>query len=85
MVQNVGFLCVNGHMRFHTRTPRNTTLHHPSTHSDNDTDPRPIKSLHFRTHLDQSRKCLFCLFAIDEPISSESLAASEHGSEEAVD
>ena len=38
-------------MRFHTRTPRNTTLHHPSTHSDNDTDPRHIKSLHFRTHL----------------------------------
>ena len=30
-------------MRFHIRTPRNTTLHHPSTHSDNDTDQKHHK------------------------------------------
>ena len=48
-------------MRTHTRTSKNTTLHHPSTHSDNDTD-RKHKSLHFRTHLDQSRKCV-CLLS----------------------
>ena len=48
-------------MRIHTRTPRNTTLHHPSTHSDNDTDQKHHKSLHFRTHLDQSRNCLYLL------------------------
>ena len=48
-------------MRIHTRTPKNTTLHHPSTHSDNNTDQKHHKSLHFRTHLDQSRKCL-CLW-----------------------
>ena len=48
-------------MRIHTRTPRNTTLHHPSMHSDTDTDQQHHKSLHFRTHLDQSRKCLYLL------------------------
>ena len=62
---NRGVLCKNGHLRIHTRTPRNTTLHHPSTHSDNDTDPRHIKSLHFRTHLDQYRKCLYLLSRIN--------------------
>ena len=79
------FFCSDGQVRIHTRTPRNTTLHHPSTHSDNDTDQKHIKSLHFRAHLDRPRNCLFLSFAIDEPISSESLAASEHRSEEAVD
>ena len=42
-----GFSCENEHVRIHRRTPRNTTLHHPSTHSDNDSDPKHIKSLHF--------------------------------------
>ena len=64
MVRFVGILCINGHMRIHTRTPKNTTLHHPSTHSDNDTDQKHHKSLHFRTHLDQSRKCLYLLSRI---------------------
>ena len=48
-------------MLIDTRTPRDTTLHHPSTHSDNDTDQKHHKSLHSRTHLDQSRKCLYLL------------------------
>ena len=61
MVHIVGILCLIGHMRIHTRTPRNTTLHHPSTHSDNDTGQQHHKSLHFRTHLDQSRKCSYFL------------------------
>ena len=51
-------------MRIHTRTPKNTALHHPSTHSDNDTDQKHHKSLHFRTHLGQPRNCLFCLSRI---------------------
>ena len=58
------FMFFNEHMRIHTRTPKNTTLHHPSTHSDNDTDQKHHKSLHFRTHLDQSRKCLYLLSRI---------------------
>ena len=58
------FLCINGRMRIHTRTPRNTTLHHPSTHSDTNTDQKHHKPLHFRTHLDQSRKCLYLLSRI---------------------
>ena len=48
-------------MRIHTRTAKNTTLHHPSVHSDSDTDPKHNKSRHFRTHLDQSRNCLHLL------------------------
>ena len=48
----------------HTRTPRNTTLHHPSMHSDNDTDQKHYKLLHFRTHLDQPRNCLYLLSRI---------------------
>ena len=42
-------------------TPRNTTLHHPSTHSVFDTDQKHHKLLHFFTHLDQSRNCLYLL------------------------
>ena len=64
MVQIVGILCINGHVRIHTRTPKNTTLHHPSMHSDTDTDQKHHTSLHFRTHLDQSRKCLYLLSRI---------------------
>ena len=65
MVQIDGILCKNEHVRIHTRTPKNTTLlHHPSTHSDNDTDQKHHKSLHSRTHLDQYRNCLFCLSRI---------------------
>ena len=64
MVQIVGIVSINGHIRIHTRTPRNTTMHHPSTHSDNDTDQKHHKSLHFLTHLDQSRKCLYLLSRI---------------------
>ena len=47
-------------------------MHHPSTHSDNDTDPRHIKSLHSRTHLDQPRYCLYLLSRIScmRPIES---------------
>ena len=37
MVSIVGILCKNEHVRIHTRTSRNTTLHHPSMHSDTDT------------------------------------------------
>ena len=51
-------------MRIHTRTPKNTTLHHPSTHLDNDTDQKHHKSMHFRTHLDQPRNCLYLLSRI---------------------
>ena len=51
-------------MLVHTRTPRNATLHHPSTHSDNDTDQKHHKSLHVRTHLDQPRNCLYLLSRI---------------------
>ena len=61
MVQIVGILCKHGHMRIHTRIPRNTTLHHPSMHSDNDTDRKHNTSRQFRTHLDQSRNCLYLL------------------------
>ena len=57
----VGILCFNGHIRIHTRTPKNTTLHHPSVHSDTDTDQKHHKSLHFLTHLDQPRNCLYLL------------------------
>ena len=64
LVQIVGILRKNEHVRIHTRTPENTTLHHPSTHSDTDTDQKHHKSLHFRTHLDQPRNCLFCLSRI---------------------
>ena len=55
MVQTVDILCINGHLRNHTRTPKNTTLHHPSMHYDIDTDQNTTKSLHFRTHLDEPR------------------------------
>ena len=51
----------NGHMRIHTRTLRNTTLHHPSMHCDTDTDQNTTTSRQFRTHLDQSRNCLYLL------------------------
>ena len=64
MVQIVGVLCKNEHVRIHIRAPRNTTLHHPSTHSDNDTDLKHHKSLHFRTLLDQHRNCLYLLSRI---------------------
>ena len=64
MVQIVGIVCKNEHVRIDIRTPRNTTLHHPSTHSDIDTDQKHTQSLHFRTHLDQPRNCLFCLSRI---------------------
>ena len=52
----------NGHVRNHRRTRRNTTYHHPSTHSDKDTDPKRIKSLHFRTRLDQSSQLFVSCF-----------------------
>ena len=51
-------LCDKGHVRIHTRTPKNTTLHHPSMHSDNDTDPKHSKSRQVPTHVDQPRNCL---------------------------
>ena len=38
--KSLEILCINGRMRIHIRTPRNTTLHHPSTHSDTDTDQK---------------------------------------------
>ena len=34
-------------------------LHHPSTHSDNDTDPKHNKTRQLRAQLDQYRNCLF--------------------------
>ena len=64
MVQIVGVLCKNEHVRIHIRTTRNTTLHHPSTHNDKDTDQKHFKSVHFRTHLDQPRNCLYLLSRI---------------------
>ena len=51
--------CKQKHLRVHTRTPRNTTLQHPSTHSDNMTDLKHNTLHKFRTHLDQSRNCLY--------------------------
>ena len=63
MVHIVRILCKNEHVRIHTRTPRSTTLHHPSVHSDTDTDQKHHKSRHVRTHLDQPRNCLFLSFA----------------------
>ena len=50
-VQILRILCDNGLVRIHSRTAKNTTLHHPSMHSDNDTDPTHNKSRQFRTHL----------------------------------
>ena len=50
MVHIVGNMRNSAHLRSHTRTPRNTTLHHPSTHSDNDSDPTHNKSHEFRRH-----------------------------------
>ena len=44
LAQIVGVLCYNGHVCSHTRTAKNTTLHHPSTHSGNDTDRKHNKS-----------------------------------------
>ena len=73
MVQTFGILCISGHVRIHTRIPRNTTLHHPSTHCDNDTGPKHIKSLQVRTHLDQSRNCLFLVSAMSRGSSWSSL------------
>ena len=41
MSQIVGISCDNGHAYVHTQTAKNTTtLHHPSTHSDNDHWPK---------------------------------------------
>ena len=57
VVQIVCKLCNKGHLRSHTRTARNTTLHHPSVHSDNDTDPKHKQSSQFRAHLDPCRNC----------------------------
>ena len=51
-------------MRIHTRTLRNTTLDHPSTHSDNDTDPKHNTCCQFRKHLDQSHNCLYLLLRV---------------------
>ena len=49
-------LCVKMNMCAFTHgPPKNTTLHHPSTHSDNDTYPEHNKSRQLLTHLDQSR------------------------------
>ena len=73
MIQIVRISCDSGHVRIHRRTHRNTTLHHPSTHSDNDTDPKHIKSLHFRSHLDESRNCLFRVSAMSRCSSWSSL------------
>ena len=48
----------------YTRTPKNTTLHNPSAHSNNGTDPKHNESLHCRTHLDQCWNCLFRLWRV---------------------
>ena len=61
MVQIVRIVNESGHVRIHTPTPREATLHHPSTHSDSDTDPKHIKSRQFRAHLDQSPNFWFLL------------------------
>ena len=64
MSQIVGIWCNHGHVRIHTRRAKSTTLHHPSMHSDNYTDPKHNKSRPFRTHLDQSRNCLYRIFCV---------------------
>ena len=51
----------NAHLCIHTRTPRNTTLHHPST----STLTTHNKSPQFRTQLDQSCNCLYHLLSVD--------------------
>ena len=61
--KSLGF-CVNMNMCAFTHEHTGTTLHHPSTHSDNDADQKHPKSLHFRTHLDQPRNCLYLLSRI---------------------
>ena len=64
MAHIVGILCRNVHVRIHTRTAKNMTLHHPSVHSGTDTDRKHNKSRQFRTHLDQSRNCLFRILRV---------------------
>ena len=49
---------------------RRCTIH---MHSDTDTDPKHHRSLHFRTHLDQPRNCLFSSFAHQHMRPVESL------------
>ena len=70
--QIAGNISNNAHLRVNTRTPRNTTLHRSSIHSDNDTDPKHNKTRQSRTHLDQSRYCLLLLVACQwmRPIES---------------
>ena len=73
MVQIVGILCINIHVRIHTRTPRNTTLHHPSTHCDKDTAQNTsnhCKSVHIWI---KSRNCLFRVSAMSRGSSWSSL------------
>ena len=48
----------------HTQPLGSTTLHHSSTRSDNDADPKHKESLLFRTHLDQSHNCLYPISCI---------------------
>ena len=62
--KSLGYCAIVNTCAFTHETPKNTTLHHPSTHSDNDTDQKHKKKLHFRTHLDQSRTCLYLLSRI---------------------
>ena len=59
MIQIVENCCNNGHVRIHTRMVKNTTLHHPSMNSDNDTDPKHNKTCQFRARMDQYRNCLW--------------------------
>ena len=40
---------------------KNTLLHHPPVHPDDDTDAKHQKSRQFRTHQDQPRNCSYLL------------------------
>ena len=60
--------CIIGHMRIHTRTPRNTTFHHPSMHSDADTDQNTTNhciSVHIWISL--ASVCIFFRASVEAP------------------
>ena len=77
MVQIVVILCKNEHVRIHIQTPRNTTLNHPSTHSDNDTDLKHHKSLHFPFTSGSVSKVFVSSFAHPWMRSTESLLVNK--------
>ena len=68
LVQIDGILCINGHMRIHTRTPKNTTFHHPPMHSDNDTDQNTtIHCISVHIWISLASVCIFFRASVDAP------------------